>query len=185
MPNQNNRRTVCLLNRQSQLTFLVKDCFQPFDDDYGQFDFAASFFVVNCCDNEEKLRNFFANIFKVLKPNGKAFITDPPVAANVKDQKTINDLLGVLVPLKSDASGKEPLYWHVPATIVGQPNRGPLFAFANYHWSVKKMIKTLEDVGFINVRIYRPKWSNYVPQAVAEQIEALEKPLIRIVAEKP
>lgn len=138
------------------------------------------------CDNHEKLEMLFKNIFGTLKPNGKTLIIVPSTPPTIKDQE-IRASLGMLVPLRNEAKGKDPFFAYSQVFSINPADgaRTPLFRLPNYFWSEKKLKENLENIGFVNVKRLLPEWSKYQPPAIAAKLAALEEaPSIIVVAEK-
>jgi len=169
-------------HRQHQSHFVVQDCFEPFSQVNGQFNFAVCHSVVNYCSNEEKLKILFTNIFQSLLKNGKILLSHPPMAATVKDQEAFAEASGLLVPLRNERHGEEPFLGE-SYMLQGDGTQKPVILC---YWSQKKLMQVFEEVGFINVELIRPTWSDYYSDdLLARKLATMEEPFIAIIAEKP
>jgi len=164
---------------RDKIRFVVEDCFKPFTHDHGQFDFAACTFVVTCCEDEQRLQSLFQNIFRSLKPNGKAVISHDTLPTSVKDQQALINLFGFLVPLQSEVEGDPPRV--VSSVTESRDASGSLFTFYDYYWSAEKVKKNLEAVGFGKVLVSHPTWSDFMPSEKAKQVNAMDDPCLNFV----
>jgi len=176
------------------LHFLVQDVFKPIAQHHGQFDFAVCQWMLYYCTNETELETFYKNAFDLLKPGGKMFCGLGPYVTNtLKDSEIIADLLGVRIPMRSDAQGRE-TFFHVckgfrPASPsvskTGRPfTREQVLTFPTYHWSREIMMKYMEKVGFVNVRLLPLSFPDEVSPLEKEQIKSLEETLDLLGGEK-
>lgn len=174
--------------------FLVRDCFQPIDDVFEQFDFAVTQFLLHECSNEADLQTYIKNVLRMLKPGGKLFIGQCPyVAVSQKDQEVIANLCGYLHPTKADSAGKDPFFARAPAFYPASPavsetrrpyTRRQMFTFTDHYWSKEKLISNLETAGFVNVELLPQKFPDEAPLFEANQMKSLAEPVILIGAEK-
>jgi len=155
-----------------KVCFVIKDCFEPFDNTFGQFDFAACTFVLPHCENEEKLGNLFENMFRFLKPKGIAMVTHGLLPTTVKDQQLIKDLVKYSLPLLSEVEGDPPT--GVSSPTEARDASGLPYLFRDYYWSVEKVKKNLEVVGFSKILSSRPTLSDFVPLEEAKQWDAMD-----------
>jgi len=160
---------------RDKVRFVVEDCLKPFDNTYGQFDFAACTFVVPSCEDEERLRNLFGNIFRCLKPNGKAVISHDSLPTTVKDQQALIKIAGFLVPLQSEAEGTDPARVVTTLTESGDAS-GSLLTFHENYWSVEKVKKNLENLGFTKIWHSYPRWSDFMPLEESKQLDVMGDP---------
>jgi len=178
-----------------QLCFLIHDCFQPFKQNYGQFDFAQALFILYNCKDETELQNFLKNAYGCLKNNGKLFIGQTPTVKTLKDQDTIADLFGLVQPLKEVMGDNDPYFSPsdlavkpAPPSVskTGRPfTRDRFFDVSNRFWSKEKVMENMVKVGFTEVKLLPPVFPDEVSPLEREQINSLEEPMLLIGAIKP
>lgn len=174
-------------NTNSQLQFFIKDCFKPFNDNYGQVDFVTSHFVLHETGSDEELQIFLTNAYKILKPGGKILIAQGTLPETESDQKIIAEMLGLMKPLRSELGDGDPCLAEVPVRIMSKPDKATevAFTFQAYYWSKGKLIASLKDCGFERIKLLQPSFSSYVPAAMAMKLESMREPnIFFIVAEK-
>lgn len=163
------------------MRFFIRDCFEPFNESIGQFDFAASHFLLHCANSEEALGNFASNVVKALKPGGKLLLVQSQLPRTVADQNVIRDLRGKLTPLISEVGGGDHCFVNIPVLLEGKT----AFTFQANIWSKEKLMKNLEDAGFVNVKLLKPAYSPHVNASAAQKMENMDDPhLLFIAAEK-
>lgn len=183
------------LEKNVQLSFIVKDCFNPFDRKYSQFDFASCFYCVQYCHDETDLQGLLRNVLSLLKPGGKSFIGQPPFLCKTeKDQSIIADTVDCLQPLQSDSDGSDPFYGTTialrpapkSASETGRPfTREKLFTFQDYFWSKEKVMENLRKARFVNIKLLQPEFPPGTSEKEKEQILSMEEPFVLVGAEKP
>lgn len=177
------------------MRLIVQDCFQPIKESYTQFDLAACQFVLHSCESESKLATFLANVFNPLKPGGKICISLCPFANSKHDQEAIADIFGLLVPLKSDANGRDPFFTEVPSFRRAKPEeavegklytREVLLTLNDYFWSKEKIMKAMKEAGFVEIEILMPSKQSWdISPLEAKLAEELEEPFVFIGGKKP
>jgi len=182
-------------NTADQLRFVVEDCYKPFDKNYDQFDFAACHFLLHSCTTEGQLDIFLTNVFRLLKPGGKAFLAHSSLLnKKTRDQEKIADLFGMMLPFESDAIGEEPFFF--PDTPAFYPNplanetgkaftRDRLFSFSGVYWSSETFRKKLTSTGFVNVKRLPITSFNDASWITEKNVESMGDPYIFLGAEKP
>lgn len=167
---------------------MVKDCFQSFDNQFDQqFDFAAAHFLLPFCDSEAKLAHFCRNIYRMLKPGGKCFVSGTIFSANEYDQQKTINVLRLKLPLRPETPVQDPFFARLPVftapTITVE--RKILFQLPCYLWSQKKLFQLFAETGFIHAKNLSTADAPIEKSRFTDLFESLTEPYIFLGAVKP